>query len=379
MKKIIATMSGTSCDGLDIVYCEIEGSYTRTNLIRHIFSYQPYDEELSEKLKILTSGKANVGQIARANVYLAQIQAQMINRFIQENDLKNVELIVSHGQTVFHDTNPSDEPLMPKCTFQIGDGDYISCLTGIPVLSDLRMKDMAVGGQGAPLVVYTDYILFSSNEESVGLQNIGGIGNITVLQKNSGPDEIIAFDTGPGNILINQACEHYLGVAYDKNGHYSQNGRVIPRLLSFLWENEKDYFSAPPPKSTGREIRYNQEYFKKIVDFSNENGFSIDDIIKTVVEFTAQTMVHSYKKYAFEPDRLIVSGGGSKNTTLIEAIKHNLIHSELTIMDESLNDAKEAIAFALMGNEYLNHHYANIKSATGASRSVRLGKLSIPD
>ncbi|HPF16556.1 MAG TPA: anhydro-N-acetylmuramic acid kinase [Thermotogota bacterium] len=379
MKKIIATMSGTSCDGLDIVYCEIEGSYTDTNLVRHLFTYQPYGDEMSEKLKMLTSGKATVGEIARANVYLAQIQAQLINRFIQENHLEDVELIVSHGQTVFHDTNPSDDSLMPKCTLQIGDGDYISCLTGIPVLSDLRMKDMAVGGQGAPLVVYTDYILFSSDEESVGLQNIGGIGNITIIRKDSGPDEIIAFDTGPGNILINQACEHYLGVAYDQNGQYSKNGTVVPLLLSFLWEIEEDYFTVTPPKSTGREIRYHQAYFKKIVDFSKENGFAVEDILKTVVEFTAQTMVQSYKQHAFEPDRLIVSGGGSKNPTLIEAIKHNLIHSRLTIMDESLNDAKEAIAFALMGNEYLNQHYANIKSATGACRSVRLGKLSIPD
>ncbi len=379
MKRIIATMSGTSCDGLDIVYCEIEGNYTKTKLNHHLFESQPYEGELSEKLKLLTSGKAKVSDIARANVYLAQIQAEMINRFIEKHNLTDLDLIVSHGQTVFHDTNEQPDNFFPKCTLQIGDGDYISCLTGFPVLSDLRMKDMAVGGQGAPVVVYTDFILFSSKEESVGLQNIGGIGNISIINKASGPDEILAFDTGPGNILINKACEYYLGLAYDKNGDYSRKGTVIPELLEYLWQIEKDYFILTPPKSTGREIRYNDQYFMKIVDFTKEYAYKIEDILKTIVEFTAQTMVRSYREYAYEPDMLIISGGGSKNPTLIEAIEHNLLHSQLKLMDESLNDAKEAIAFAIMGNEYLNDHFANIKSATGAARNVRMGKLSIPD
>ncbi|MFP4460965.1 MAG: anhydro-N-acetylmuramic acid kinase [Thermotogota bacterium] len=379
MKKIIGTMSGTSCDGLDIVYCEIEGNYTNTQLIQHIFEPHPYNDILSEKLNYLTSGKAQVDDIARANVYLAQIHSEMINLFIEKHHITDVDLIVSHGQTVFHDTNQQPDPFSPKCTLQIGDGDYIACLTGIPVLSDLRMKDMAVGGQGAPVVVYTDYILFSSQEESVGLQNIGGIGNISIIDKASGPDEILAFDTGPGNILINKACEHYLNVAFDKNGKYSRNGTVLPEMLEHLWRIEEDYFRILPPKSTGREIRYNDTYFHKIIQLTENTAYKVEDIIKTIVEFTAQTMVQSYRQYAYEPDTLIISGGGSKNPTLIEAIKHNLIHSQLKIMDESINDAKEAIAFALMGNEYLNGHFANIKSATGAVRSVQMGKLSIPD
>src|SRR6056297_302902 len=379
MKRIIGTMSGTSCDGLDIAYCEIDGNYTDTKLIRHLFDSLPYKGELAKKLKILTSGKAQVDDIAKANVYLAQIHSELINKFITKNNIKDVDLIVSHGQTVFHDTGEQKDIFSPKCTLQIGDGDYIACLTGIPVLSDLRMKDMAVGGQGAPLVVYTDYILFSSKEESVGLQNIGGIGNISIIDKASDPDDIQAFDTGPGNILINKACEHYLGLDYDKNGEYSKKGTVIPELLEYLWKIEEDYFNMPPPKSTGREIRYNDLYFQKIINYTAEFDYKIEDILKTFVEFTAQTMVHSYRKYAFEPDSLIISGGGTKNPTLIEAIEHNLIHSQLKLMDDSINDAKEAIAFALMGNEYLNHHFANIKSATGAVRNVQMGKLSIPD
>src|SRR6056297_530707 len=379
MKHIIATMSGTSCDGLDIVYCQVDGNYTHTKLIHHLFESHAYDDALSEQLKMLTSGTANVSEIAKANVYLSQIHSDMINRFIQKNAITDVDLIVSHGQTVFHDTGEEKDIFSPKCTLQIGDGDYIACLTGIPALSDLRLKDMAVGGQGAPLVVYTDYILFSSKEESVGLQNIGGIGNITIIDKGSEPDKILAFDTGPGNILINKACEHYLGIAYDKAGEHSKKGTVVPELLEYLWKLEEDYFKIPPPKSTGREIRYNDHYFKKIVDYTRESPYKVEDILKTIVEFTAQTMVQSYRQYAYEPDSLIVSGGGSKNPTVMEAIRHNLIHSQLKIMDESINDAKEAIAFALMGNEYLNDHFANIKSATGAAKNVKMGKLSLPD
>lgn len=379
MKKIIATMSGTSCDGLDICYCEIEGNYTSTKLNHHLFESHPYEGELTEKLKQLTSGEAKVGDIARANVYLAQFQAKMIKRFIEKHKITDLDLIVSHGQTVFHDTAEVKNKFFPKCTLQIVDGDYIACITGLPVLSDLRMKDMAVGGQGAPVVVYTDYVLFASKEESVGLQNIGGIGNISIIGKNSDPDEIMAFDTGPGNILINKACEHYLGVAYDKNGNYSRKGTVIPKLLEYLWQIEEDYFKIAPPKSTGREIRYNDRYFQKILSFAKDFDYKIEDILKTIVEFTAQTMVRSYREYAYEPDILIISGGGSKNTTLIKSLEHNLIHSQLKIMDESINDSKEAIAFAIMGNEYLNNHFANIKSATGAARSVQMGKLSIPD
>lgn len=379
MKKIIGIMSGTSCDGLDIVYCEVEGNDINTRLNRHIFEYHPYDAQLSKKLKILTSGQAKIAEIARANVYIAQIHSELINQFIHRHAIKELNLIVSHGQTVFHDTNESNNRFSPKCTLQIGDGDYISYLTGHSVLSDLRMKDMAAGGQGAPLVVYTDYILFSSKEESVGLQNIGGIGNVSIIGIDSNPDDILAFDTGPGNILINKACEHYLDVAYDKDGEHSKNGTVIPDLLDYLWELEQDYFNLTPPKSTGREIRYNDSYFEKILEYTNERDFMREDIIKTIVEFTAQTMVQSYRKHAYEPDTLIISGGGSKNPTLMESIKHNLIHAKLQIMDESLNDAKEAIAFALMGNEYLNGHFSNVKSATGADGPVRLGKLSVPD
>src|SRR6056297_266893 len=308
MKRIIGTMSGTSCDGLDIAYCEIDGNYTDTKLIRHLFDSLPYKGELAKKLKILTSGKAQVDDIAKANVYLAQIHSELINKFITKNNIKDVDLIVSHGQTVFHDTGEQKDIFSPKCTLQIGDGDYIACITGFPVLSDLRMKDMAVGGQGAPVVVYTDYILFSSKEESVGLQNIGGIGNISIINKASEPDEILAFDTGPGNILINKACEHYLGMPFDKDGEYSRKGSVIPKLLEYLWRIEEDYFKLQPLKSTGREIRYNDHYFQKILDFTNDDEYMIEDILKTIVEFTAQTMVRSYREYAYEPDILIISG-----------------------------------------------------------------------
>jgi anhydro-N-acetylmuramic acid kinase len=377
--KIIGTMSGTSCDGLDIAFCEFDNHYKETRLVKYMPAFYEFDTDLREKLKLLTSGNVNVSEIAYANVYIAKKHAELINRFIKENDIKDVDLLVSHGQTVFHDTNNSEEPFRPNCTLQIGDGDYLSHLTGLRVLSDLRMKDMAAGGQGAPLVPYADYVLFVSGVVSVGLQNIGGIGNITVIEKGAAPDDIRAFDTGPGNVIIDWACQEYFGVQYDKGGEYSKKGEVIPSLLELMWEVEKDYFNTKPPKSTGKEIRYNQKYFSKIEAFIRQNDFKLEDIVRTSVEFTAQTIVESIKKYAFEPDVLYVTGGGSKNPTLLECIKNHLIHSELRTMEEDLNDAKEAIAFAILGNEYLHNHFSNMKSATGASKDVVLGKLSIPE
>ena len=377
--KIIGTMSGTSCDGLDIAFCDFEDNYKETKIISHQTAFYPFDEALKAKLKLLTSGKVNVSEIAYANVYIAKRHAELINRFIKENDLRDVQLLVSHGQTVFHDTNNSVDAFKPNCTLQIGDGDYLSFLTGIPVLSDLRMKDMAAGGQGAPLVPYTDFVLFSSEENSVGLQNIGGIGNISIIKAGAAPEEVCAFDTGPGNVIIDWACRTYFGVEYDEGGAYSAKGEVIPELVERMWQSEKDYFDMEPPKSTGKEIRYNQKYFSEISDFIETQNYKVEDIVKTAAEFTAQTIVESIRKYAAEPDILYVSGGGSKNPTLIESIKNHLLHSELKIMDEELNDAKEAIAFAIMGNEYMHKHFSNLKSATGAKADVILGKLSLPD
>lgn len=379
MNRIIGLMSGTSCDGLDICCCDIHGSFTETKLELKAFESFSYDLSLREKLRELTSGKVNVSEIARANVYLAKVFARYCNEFISRNHLnKTIDLIVSHGQTIFHDTNRRNDEFYPQCTLQIGDGDYISYLTGIPTLSDIRMKDMASGGQGAPMVVYADYVLFSSKEENVGLQNIGGIGNVTLIRANTQIDDVISFDTGPGNVLIDMACDEFFRKSYDENGKIASTGLVNMKLKDYLWTLERDYFKMSPPKSTGKEIRYNKTYFNKIKEFVQTESIEKGDVVATVTRFTSETMVKSYEKTGKVPDILYVSGGGAKNKTLLSMIDEQLKSTKVKALSPLWQDAKEAAAFAIIGNEYLKGHFSNVKNATGAESDVILGKYSLP-
>ncbi|MFO7882948.1 MAG: anhydro-N-acetylmuramic acid kinase [Kosmotogaceae bacterium] len=379
MNRIIGLMSGTSCDGLDICCCDIQGSFTQTKLEIKAFESFSYDSRLREQLRKLTSGNVNVSKIARANVYLAKVFASYFNSFISKNELgKTIDLIVSHGQTIFHDTNKKNDEFYPSCTLQIGDGDYVSYLTGVPVLSDVRMKDMAAGGQGAPMVVYADYVLFNSKEENVGLQNIGGIGNVTLMKANSSIDEVISFDTGPGNVLIDMACNEFFGKSYDDNGNIANSGSLNTKLMEYLWDLERDYFEMPPPKSTGKEIRYNESYFKKIKKFVQRKSINKNDVVATITRFASETIVGSYKKIGEIPDIVYVSGGGAKNKTLLSMIESQLKVTKVETMSPLWQDAKEAAAFAIIGNEYLNGHFSNVKSATGAEKKVILGKYSLP-
>ncbi len=379
MNRIIGLMSGTSCDGLDICCCDIEGSFTGTKVNIIAFESFNYDAGLRKQLQKLTSGNVNVSEIARANVYLAREFSKYCNEFIRKYELnKTIDLIVSHGQTIFHDTTNNDNDFYPPCTLQIGDGDYISYLTGIPVLSDIRMKDMAAGGQGAPMVVYADYVLFNSKKENVGLQNIGGIGNVTLMEANSSVDEIISFDTGPGNVLIDWACNEYFEKSYDDSGKIAASGLINSKLLDFLWLIEKDYFNILPPKSTGKEVRYNETYFKQIKEFIQKEDIKRNDVINTITRFTSETMVKSYEKTGRIPDVLYVSGGGAKNKTLLIMINSQLKDTKVKTLSTLWQDAKEAIAFGIIGNEYIHGHFSNVKNATGAENEVILGKYSLP-
>ena len=374
MKRIIGMMSGTSRDGLDIVCCDLENNFKDTELRIVKFDSFEYPSELAEKLKHLTSGEAAVADIAYANVELAEMFADAVNRFVERHSLAgSIDLIVSHGQTVFHDTETGER----HCTLQIGDGDYIAYLTGMPVLSDLRMKDMAAGGQGAPLVVYTDYILFSSDTESVAMQNIGGIGNTTFMEKGATLDRIKAFDTGPGNVLINWGCREFFGEPYDKDGRISEKGEVLPDLLKGLWEIEGDYFIRKPPKSTGSEIRYNQAYFSRILALINGRDYKLHNIVRTLLEFTVETIAESYRVHIKEPDVLYVTGGGALNPVIMSELRKKLPVTDIRLPEDIWITGKEAIAFAVMGNEYLHRHFSNAKNATGAKRDVILGKYSV--
>ncbi len=372
-------MSGTSCDGLDVVYCEIENNYDEITVNPIFFEAYQYDEDLRSHLLHLTSGKINVAEVSHANFYLAERFSDFILDFIEKYELKDkVDLIVSHGQTIYHDPYGDGKKNVP-CTLQIGDGDIISVRTGVKVLSDLRIKDMAVGGQGAPLVVYSDFVIFNENNKSVALQNIGGIGNVTFIPENNDINCVKAFDTGPGNVLIDMSAKELFSQNFDLEGSLSAKGKKNEKFFNSLISLEEDYFEMIPPKSTGKEMRYNGEYFQEILKLGEKFEVERHDFLRTVVDFTAWTIYKSYEKYLGNIDILYITGGGALNKTLVSEIKENIVGAEVRLLDTKWTEAKEAIAFAVMGNEYLNNHFCNVKSSTGASKSVTLGKLSIPD
>jgi anhydro-N-acetylmuramic acid kinase len=380
VKRIIGAMSGTSCDGLDIASCLFEGNGRNTVLKVEAVENVAYSPEQREWLYQLTSGKISVSDVACANFYLGRLFGTIINDFIKKNSLEGViDLIVSHGQTVFHKPMSGDSPYEPACTLQIGDGDIIARYAGYPVLSDVRIKDMAYGGQGAPMVVWADYVLFSVPGKNVAMQNIGGIGNVTFLPADGSLDHIQAFDTGPGNVLIDAACRKYFSYPFDEDGKYSKTGNVHPDLLHKLQVIETEYVDIKPPKSTGKEIRYHKAYQEKIAEAVSETQCSSQDCIRTLVELTVWTIEENYHRYLNPVDKIVVTGGGAFNPVLIKSLKHTFPDTEIHVPESEWTKFKEAIAFAVIGNEYLNQHFANVPSATGSIKAVKLGKLCLPD
>ena len=380
MKRIIGLMSGTSCDGLDIASCRFEGNAESTQLfLEHVESID-YRPEQREWIRGLTSGKITVSDVAQAHFRLGALFGEWVSGYMRRRQLEGkVDLIVSHGQTVFHQPFAGRSENEPPCTLQIGDGDLIASIAGTKVLSDVRVKDMAFGGQGAPIVVWADYVLFRSPEKNVAMQNIGGIGNVTFLPKNGGLKEVKAFDTGPGNVLIDEACRVLFDEKFDENGEVSSEGVVNLPLLARLREIEESYMAVPPPKSTGKEIRYHQRYWDRLWKLKEEYSCLPHDFVRTLVALTAWSIGESYRRYLGEVERMIVTGGGAFNPTLVRALEETLPGTEIRTLDSDWTKYKEAIAFAVIGNEYLNGHPANVPSATGARKAVTLGKLSLPD
>lgn len=380
MRKIIGAMSGTSCDGLDIACCDFSKNAESTELTIDRTQSIPYSAELKAWLYHLTSGKIMVSEVAQANFYLGKLFGNLIRDFITENQLSGkIDLVVNHGQTIYHQPFNGKTEFEPPCTLQIGDGDIVSSITRCKVLSDVRIKDMAWGGQGAPMVVWADYVLFGEQDKNVVMQNIGGIGNLTFLPKARNFEKIIAFDTGPGNGLIDFACREFLHIPFDEDGQYSKRGSVNPRVLERLKLMEEDYLSLPPPKSTGKEIRYHAGFLRSIANLKEEVGCNSEDFVRTLVQFTVWTIEESFRRYLGKVDKMVVTGGGAFNPTLVEAIRKAIPETEVKVLHEVWSKFKEAIAFAMIGNEYLHKHPANVPSATGATKAVVLGKLCLPD
>ncbi|MCL1796353.1 MAG: anhydro-N-acetylmuramic acid kinase AnmK [Clostridia bacterium] len=372
MTYAIGLISGTSLDGCDAALVSIEGSSVR--LVN--FVSIPMPEPLRKKiLDCCSLDRSNVGLVCSLNVELGYWFAEAAGAVCGDAGIpiSLVSCIGSHGQTVYHIAENDGAWL--ASTLQIGEPAIIANRTGVPVVSSFRAMDMAAGGRGAPLVPYAEYLLYRS-DTSRALQNLGGIGNVTVMPANCELEQIFAFDTGPGNMIIDALAKHFYQVEYDQSGDIARMGTPNEALLA-EWMSIP-FIRASPPKATGREL-----YGSQFVETALRNHTDIlpADWVATATEYTASSIALNYRKHVFPRcpvTEIVLSGGGAHNTTLRERIA-GLLPECLVLSQEDLgwnSDAKEAVAFALLANETICGRPGNVPEATGANRPVILGNIT---
>lgn len=385
-RLVIGLMSGTSLDGVDAAVVKVEGSGLETKAELVGYTTLPYDDRVREKLKELCSVEhSDVAKVCGMNFCIAERFADAAVRAAKEAGLTmdEIDLISSHGQTVWHipKADGRDWSLVPS-TLQIGDISVIAKRTGKPVVGDYRTADMAVGGQGAPLVPYADFILFRDGTKGRILQNIGGIGNCAAIPAGGLPEQIVAFDTGPGNMLIDQAVHTLSGGArsYDAGGEWARRGRPDEAVVAEMMGDP--YFAMRPPKTTGREV-FGKAYAQAWIGRMRDKGLADADIVATFTALTAFSIVRSYREFVLPvmpAIDVIVSGGGAHNRTLMAMLGERLPELTVTTSDALgiSSDAKEAVAFAIFANNFMFGLPNNLPSATGAPLPTIMGKLALP-
>ncbi|MGE5398921.1 MAG: anhydro-N-acetylmuramic acid kinase [Ignavibacteriales bacterium] len=383
-KYVIGLMSGTSLDGVDAVLIEITGNGKNTKLNQIGFIDYPFPEGLKDLvLKNSVRETSNVEDVCRLNFLIPMIYVDAINALCNKSSfpIENVDLIGSHGQTIHHLPDVKEMfGYKVRSTLQIADPAVIAKLTGVVTVGDFRTGDVALDGQGAPLVPYFDYLLLYSDNHNRALLNVGGISNFTILKKGAKRSEILAFDTGPGNMMIDILARKLTGNEYDKDGETALSGKVNGVLLDKL-KAKDTYIEKQPPKSTGREL-YGEGFLSDLLQ--EYKNIPAEDWLATITDFTAYGIFRNYEKFIRERikiDELIISGGGAKNRALIRSLK-NYFGDEVRLRNiEELglsSDAKEAICFAILANETISGNSSNLPSVTGARKETILGKICLP-
>lgn len=370
----IGLMSGTSLDGVDAILVEIKDN--KYNPIK--FVTLPYAEEFKKRImKNLADATAKLSEISSLNYELGYKFVDAIDLLLKDTKYtyKDVDFVASHGQTIWHDPKGEKcEGAVPS-TFQIGEPSVISYKTGIKTVSNFRTMDVAAGGEGAPLVPYSEYLLYRSEEKNIVLQNIGGISNLTFLPKNCSIEEVFSFDTGPGNIMIDYFVKKYFNKPYDDKGAIASSGDVIIELLEYLKQDE--FLKMVPPKSTGRE-QYSVEFMEMLAEKFNFDAYDKKDIVCTFTYYTAYSIAYHYLNYLKDIDLVIINGGGSHNDYILDTIRELTNLQIITGEDFGINsDSKEALAFVVMGHQTLLGKPSNVKSVTGAKDYVVLGNITL--
>lgn len=382
-RRIIGLMSGTSLDGLDVALCQFEGSGPTTRVRVEQFATVPYPETVKTEIRrVFAKETINFEQLCLLNPWIGLLHADMVLACLQSWKIapQTVDCIASHGQTVFHaPRSQHGKPDFPNATLQIGDGDHVAVRTGILTLSDFRQKHVAAGGEGAPLAVYGDYLLFSQAGEDRILLNMGGIANFTFLPGSLDVSAMFSTDVGPGNTLLDAFTQFYFpDQSFDADGALAAQGRVHEPLLRALLDHS--FFAANFPKTTGPEL-FNRAYVASAQQRSATPDLSPTDLLATLTQFSAAGIVGAIRRCFPSPTASLsvyASGGGMHNPVMMRALRHQLPNCQfLTTNDLGVNpDAKEAVLFAVLANESL----VGTGTLLGASRpgipAVSMGKIS---
>ena len=381
-KLVIGLMSGTSADGLDAVLTVITGHGLDTKVKQVAYQSVPYAPSVREALLRLAAGESGGShELCLMSQWLGEAMADACLELCRAAGVspEEIDLAGSHGHTFYHIPAPEEYLGRRLCaTLQLGEASAICERLGCVAVSDFRVRDLAAGGQGAPLVPYVEYLIYSDPSRNIALQNIGGIGNITFIPKGASLDGLLAFDTGPGNMVMDSLAGRIdPGLRFDKGGALAAKGRVSPELMAFLMADE--YVAAPPPKTTGRE-KYTARYVDALCQKAGELGVTLLDALATATMYTAATIQKAAELFNPAPtlDRLIVGGGGCYNQTLLNDLRALLSQTEV-IVNEDIgfsSDAKEAVAFAVLANECVHSQCNNLTGATGARHLAVLGKIS---
>lgn len=382
---IIGLMSGTSLDGLDIALCKFRGQGLDTQVELVAFETVSYDPSFKQEIKaVFAKEVASLEKVCLLNPWVAKIHAKMILQVLSKWGINtaSVDLIASHGQTIYH--APARQHQLQKfgnATLQIGDGDHLAVDTGIITISDFRQKHIAAGGEGAPLAVYGDYLIFSRKGEDRILLNIGGIANFTFLPGNLRAEEVFSTDVGPGNTLMDALThKHFPGKYFDENASIARMGKCHPELLHELKQNP--FFNLSFPKTTGPEV-FNLAYLEHAQQKTSTLHLSVEDCMATLNQLTADTIVEAMKKTIGSSSNPVIysSGGGMHNPLLMEHIQSQLKGARfLTTTDLGINpDAKEAVLFATLANESVCGGRVSFGNGREGIPSVTMGKISFPN
>ena len=379
---VAGVMSGTSADGVDVALVRISPAAAAPKIILLSHHSAPYPAALRRAvLAAMNAAQISTAELARLNWRLGVAYADAVRDALRKYPVK-LDLVGCHGQTIYHQAKAAAYAgRQVACTWQIGEPAPIAHEIGVPVVSNFRPADMAAGGQGAPLVPLLDFALFAHAKRARVLQNIGGIGNLTAIPAGAGANKLIAFDTGPGNMIIDALMMKLFEKHFDRDGRIAARGQVLDNVINAALR--EPYFRKAPPKSAGRE-QFGSAFTTDFLHACKKTGVHAENAIATATALTAESIALAYDRFVQPlitntPVDFIVSGGGSRNRTLMAMLQQRLEPRGCTVMSSDSagipSQAKEAVAFALLAWQMWHRVPGNIPAATGASRSAILGEI----